>query len=94
MGIMDARGHVRPGMFEKVYDAETDTTFMPMSGEGARMTFRATGPNVTGDGIVEARRWFSPRDLAVNAIEQGVLSRPPVILGLMPVGFTKGRNRK
>ena len=89
MGIMDARGRVRPGVFEKVYDPVTDTTFTPISGEGGRMVFKATGPRVRGDGVVSAKDWFSPDDLRFKAREQGVLSEPELIMDIMPVGLRK-----
>lgn len=98
MAIMDARGRVRPGVFEVVYDRRTDTSYTPLSGEGDRITFRATGPRVHGDGIVEARRWFSPDDLTAAAERQGVIT-PPVMheliqLDVMPLTKPPRRGKR
>ena len=77
MPFMDAKGKVRPGVFETVYDPVTDTTFTPVSGVGNRMTFRATGPRVKGtEHVVSRADWSSPDDLRAAAQAQGVLSGP------------------
>jgi hypothetical protein len=80
MGIMDARGRVRPGVFEKVYDEETGTTFTPVSGTGATMYLKAEGPNVNAQNNIV--RMGKPPALTMadilrmKASMQGVVNPP------------------
>lgn len=92
MGIMDANGRVRPGVFEKIYDEETDTTFTPSHGTGRRMVLKADGPKVQGDGIVEigGRRGLTMSEkLRFHAEQQGVLPMPAIDLGMVVMGRKK-----
>lgn len=94
MGIMDANGRVRPGVFEKIYDEKTDTTFTPLHGTGRRMVLKAEGPNVRDDGIVKigGRHGYTLADkLRYHAEEQGVLPMPTFDFGV--VSIERGRKK-
>lgn len=96
MSIMDARGRVRPGVFEKVYDDDTDTTFTPMSGIGGKMTFKAEGPRVQGDGIFTAKRCLDKHGIRIAAEHKGII-RPPAeedLPMLAVIGVKRGKHKR
>ncbi|MCM1516241.1 MAG: hypothetical protein NC080_07525 [Paraprevotella sp.] len=81
MSIVLANGRVVPGMFDKIHDKETDTTFSPLRGTGSRMTLKADGPAVEGDGLVQLGggqyRVTEADKLRYKAMMQGVI-RPRI----------------
>lgn len=63
-------------MFEERKDPKTGTKFKVQSGKGGKIQMKAEGGEATGSGAFEAKHFFSPRDLAFQASEQGAMRRP------------------
>lgn len=74
MGIKDVGQVSRPGQFSQPYDADTQTTFVPLSGRnGKRIKYRAQGPNVAPNAQPFWSPTSDPQTLRRIAQSEGVL---------------------